>query len=83
MYGSTCIQDRLLLLHLLRVLTLRKEVAEMEMILPFISDIGFPAAITFYLLYRIEGKLDTLNESIRQIRTEPPRIPRLRETGVT
>ena len=56
----------------------------MDMLLPFISEIGFPAAITFYLLYRIEGKLDTLNESIRQIRTEPPRIPaRFRDTGVT
>lgn len=67
-----------------RVLTHRKEVAEMDMLLPFISEIGFPAAITFYLLYRIEGKLDTLNESIRQIRTEPPRIPvRLRDTSVT
>ncbi|ADI00361.1 YvrJ family protein [Salisediminibacterium selenitireducens] len=56
----------------------------MDMLLPFISEIGFPAAITFYLLYRIEGKLDTLNESIRQIRTEPPRIPvRLRDTSVT
>ncbi|AOM83783.1 YvrJ family protein [Salisediminibacterium beveridgei] len=41
----------------------------MEMLLPFISDIGFPAAITFYLLYRIEGKLDTLNGSIQKLQS--------------
>lgn len=46
----------------------------MEMILPFISDIGFPAAITLYLLHRIEGKLDTLNDSVQRIQT-PSQIP--------
>ncbi|GAA0305876.1 hypothetical protein GGQ92_002855 [Gracilibacillus halotolerans] len=29
-----------------------------------ITDIGFPVAVTFYLMHRIENKLDTLNESI-------------------
>lgn len=47
----------------------------MEMLLPFISDIGFPAAITFYLLYRIEGKLDTLNGSIQKLQTPSPATP--------
>lgn len=30
----------------------------------FVTDIGFPVAVTFYLMHRIESKLDTLNESI-------------------
>ncbi len=31
------------------------------------TELGFPVAITFYLLHRIEGKLDMLNESIRTL----------------
>ena len=31
----------------------------------FVTEISFPIAITFYLLHRIEGKLDMLNKSIR------------------
>lgn len=33
----------------------------------FITEVGFPIAITFYLLHRIEGKLDMLNETIRML----------------
>ncbi|GGM19676.1 hypothetical protein GCM10011351_01920 [Paraliobacillus quinghaiensis] len=29
-----------------------------------LTDVGFPVAVTFYLLHRIEGKLNTLIESI-------------------
>ncbi|SER69950.1 YvrJ protein family protein [Gracilibacillus ureilyticus] len=29
-----------------------------------ITDLGFPVAVTFYLLHRIETKLNTLIESI-------------------
>ncbi|WP_226035124.1 YvrJ family protein [Aquibacillus saliphilus] len=29
-----------------------------------ITDVGFPVAVTFYLLHRVEGKLNTLIESI-------------------
>ncbi|PWU67144.1 YvrJ family protein [Gracilibacillus dipsosauri] len=29
-----------------------------------ITDVGFPVAVTFYLLHRIETKLNTLIESI-------------------
>ena len=29
-----------------------------------VSEIGFPAVVTLYLLYRIEAKLDKLNDSI-------------------
>lgn len=38
---------------------------EMETWIAFITELSFPIAITFYLLHRIEGKLDVLNESIR------------------
>lgn len=36
----------------------------MEAWLTVIGEYGFPIAITFYLLYRIERKLDTLNQSV-------------------
>lgn len=36
----------------------------------FITELSFPIAITFYLLHRIEGKLDVLNESIRMLPRE-------------
>ncbi|CAM3815695.1 YvrJ family protein [Alkalicoccus chagannorensis] len=36
----------------------------MDMWMQVLSEFGFPAAITFYLLYRIEKKLDVLNASL-------------------
>lgn len=33
----------------------------------FASDVGFPAVITFFLLYRMESKLDDLIISIREL----------------
>ncbi|WP_407269368.1 YvrJ family protein [Radiobacillus sp. PE A8.2] len=32
--------------------------------LTLIKEVGFPIAVTFYLLHRVEGKLNTLIESI-------------------
>lgn len=40
---------------------------EMEEILKAISNYGFPVVIATYLLIRIEGKIETLTESIRSI----------------
>jgi hypothetical protein len=40
---------------------------KMEMWLPLISEYGFPVMITLYLLYRIEAKLDLLNESVTEL----------------
>lgn len=40
---------------------------EMEEILKAISNYGFPVVIATYLLIRIEGKIDTLSESIRSL----------------
>lgn len=39
----------------------------MEEWITFITELSFPIAITFYLLHRIEGKLDMLNETIRML----------------
>ncbi|WP_102344805.1 YvrJ family protein [Bacillus sp. Marseille-P3661] len=39
----------------------------MEQWLPFIQDYGFPVVVTFYLLHRIEVKLDSLNKSIIEL----------------
>lgn len=36
----------------------------METWLSLIKEVGFPIAVTFYLLHRIEGKLNLLIESI-------------------
>jgi hypothetical protein len=35
--------------------------------LGMIKDVGFPIVVTLYLLYRIEHKLDELNNSIREL----------------
>ena len=39
----------------------------MEQWLPFIQDVGFPVLVTFYLLHRIETKLDGVIESIQTL----------------
>lgn len=39
----------------------------MEDIMNLISNLGFPIAVTAYLLVRFEKKLDTLNESILKL----------------
>ena len=36
----------------------------MDIWLSVIGEYGFPVAVTFYLLYRIEKKLDQLNHSV-------------------
>ncbi|MFZ3577481.1 YvrJ family protein [Virgibacillus sp. DJP39] len=36
----------------------------METWMSFVTDVGFPIVVTFYLLHRIEGKLNDLIESI-------------------
>ncbi|HEX6594193.1 MAG TPA: YvrJ family protein [Bacillota bacterium] len=37
----------------------------MDTWLLLMSDVGFPIAVTFYLLYRIERKLEKLTHSIQ------------------
>ena len=37
----------------------------MESFVPLISEVGFPVAVTLYLLYRIESKLDVVVQSIQ------------------
>lgn len=38
-----------------------------EQLLPFLSEIGFPAIIAFYLLHRIETKLDAMIQSVQSL----------------
>ncbi|MCL1631467.1 YvrJ family protein [Sporolactobacillus sp. CPB3-1] len=37
----------------------------MEVWFSMIKDVGFPAVVTFFLLHRIESKLDELIRSVR------------------
>jgi len=39
----------------------------MEQFIPIISEVGFPIAVTLYLLYRIESKLDLVVQSIQNL----------------
>ena len=39
----------------------------MDAWLAFVAEVGFPIGVTFYLLHRIEGKLNLLIESIHQL----------------
>ena len=39
----------------------------MEDLILFIKDVGFPIVVTIYLLDRIEGKLEMLNNSIQSL----------------
>lgn len=41
---------------------LRKEVTFMEQWLNMVSDIGFPILVSFYLLHRVEVKLDAIHD---------------------
>lgn len=37
----------------------------MESWVSVLTEVGFPILVTFYLLHRVEGKLDVLNDSIQ------------------
>lgn len=39
----------------------------METWVSFATEVGFPIVVTFYLLHRIEGKLNLLIESIHSL----------------
>nr|WP_285863421.1 YvrJ family protein [Lederbergia lenta] len=56
-------------------LSLSKGVRNVEQILPFISEVGFPVVVTFYLLYRIETKLEAVIQSIQSL---PGRMERVK-----
>ncbi|THE11908.1 YvrJ family protein [Bacillus timonensis] len=48
----------------------------MEQFLPLIQEVGFPVVVTFYLLHRIETKLDSVIDSIQMLpqsmKADPP-----------
>ena len=39
----------------------------MENWLALVTDVGFPVVVTFYLLHRIEAKMNLLIESIHEL----------------
>jgi len=39
----------------------------METWVSVLTEVGFPVVVTFYLLHRIEGKLNLLIDSIHQL----------------
>ncbi|MBN9652643.1 YvrJ family protein [Halobacillus sp. GSS1] len=39
----------------------------MDAWISILADVGFPVAVTFYLLHRVEGKLDQLIETLHQL----------------
>ncbi|WP_174615040.1 YvrJ family protein [Virgibacillus ihumii] len=39
----------------------------METWISFVTEVGFPIVVTFYLLHRIEGKLNDLIQSIHAL----------------
>jgi len=39
----------------------------MEELVPLIANVGFPIAVSVYLLVRIEGKIEGLTMSIREL----------------
>ncbi|MDO9534818.1 MAG: YvrJ family protein [Bacillota bacterium] len=39
----------------------------MEELIPIVGNLGFPIAVSIYLLVRIEGKLESLTLSIREL----------------
>jgi hypothetical protein len=47
----------------------RGEGLKLESWLPFIQEVGFPVVVTFYLLHRIETKLDSVIDSIQMLPT--------------
>jgi hypothetical protein len=39
----------------------------LEELAPLIANVGFPIAVSVYLLVRIEGKIESLTMSIREL----------------
>ncbi|WLR53180.1 YvrJ family protein [Bacillus tianshenii] len=39
----------------------------MQTLMPFVQEVAFPIVVTLYLLHRIEGKLDKLNNSVTEL----------------
>jgi hypothetical protein len=39
----------------------------LEELIPMVGNLGFPIAVSIYLLVRIEGKLENLTMSIREL----------------
>jgi hypothetical protein len=51
-----------------------KGVKELDQMIKFIGDVGFPIVVSLFLLYRIESKLDAVVESIQGL---PERLKKI------
>ncbi|TCP29767.1 YvrJ-like protein [Scopulibacillus darangshiensis] len=55
--------------------------------LAMVKDVGFPIVVTLYLLHRIEGKLDEVNQSIQKLafplsrQDHPPSLDTMAQAG--
>ncbi len=47
-----------------------------ELWIPILAEYGFPTMVTFYLLYRLEQKLDKVATAVEQL---PIKLSRLNE----
>jgi len=54
---------------------------DLEQIAGLISSIGVPTAIAFYLLWRVEDRLDALNERLGEVVETLTRVVTLVEKG--
>ncbi len=46
---------------------IRKGANTVDQIIPIINEVGFPIAVTLFLLYRVESKLDMVVQSIQDL----------------
>lgn len=46
----------------------------MEIWMEFVQNIGFPVAISFYLLHRVEARLQAIHEALIRLPANPTQI---------
>lgn len=46
----------------------------MEMWMEFVQSIGFPVVISFYLLHRVEARLQAIHEALLSLTKTPTQI---------
>jgi hypothetical protein len=53
--------------HPVKRIQIERRFSAMEELVTLIGNFGFPVAVSIYLLIRLEGKLETLTESIHSL----------------
>ena len=54
----------------------------MEIIETLIANVGFPVAVSIYLLIRLESKLETLTDSINKLSNNIINLKATKQSGV-